>query len=61
MENWLSHRGRGELAACDAGILRSSFEKVIQQSGLVETLTTDLLHACFPNLNSDTQHKDTTQ
>ena len=61
MENWLSHRGRGELSACDAVILRSSFEKVIQQSGLVETLTTDLLHACFPNLNSDTQHKDTTQ
>jgi hypothetical protein len=32
MENWLSHSGRGELAACDSIILSSSFKKLIRRS-----------------------------
>ncbi|MEY3174155.1 MAG: hypothetical protein RLZZ436_2069 [Planctomycetota bacterium] len=61
MENWLSHRGRSELSACDAVLLRSSLEKVIHQSELVKMLTTDLLQECFPSLNPDTQNEDKTQ
>ena len=45
VENWLSHRGRSELAACDAAILRPSFENVIRQSTQVTALTTDFLRA----------------
>jgi len=59
MENWLSHSGRGELAACDSIILRSSFEKLIRQSGQVQMLTTELVQACFatatPNMQSEDQ------
>lgn len=61
MENWLSHRGRSELSAYDAVLLRSSLEKVIHQSELVKMLTTDLLQECFPSLNPDTQNEDKTQ
>ena len=61
MENWLSHRGRSELSACDAVLLRSSLEKVIHQSELVKILTTDLLQECFPNFNPGTQNEDKTQ
>jgi ParB-like chromosome segregation protein Spo0J len=61
MENWLSHRGRGELSACDAVLLRSSLEKVIHQSELVKILTTDLLQECFPSFNPGTQNEDKTQ
>ena len=61
MENWLSHRGRSELSACDAVLLRSSLEKVIHQSELVKMLTTDLLQECFPGFNPGTQNEDKTQ
>jgi ParB-like chromosome segregation protein Spo0J len=61
MENWLSHRGRSELSACDAVLLRSSLEKVIHQSELVKILTTDLLQECFPSFNPGTQNEDKTQ
>lgn len=61
MENWLSHRGRGELSACDAVLLRSSLEKVIHQSELVKMLTTDLLRECFPSFSPDTQNEDKTR
>ena len=61
MENWLSHRGRSELSACDAVLLRSSLEKVIHQSELVKMLTTDLLQECFPSFNPDTQNEDKTR
>lgn len=61
MENWLSHRGRSELSAYDAVLLRSSLEKVIHQSELVKMLTKDLLQECFPSLNPDTQNEDKTQ
>ena len=61
MENWLSHRGRSELSACDAVLLRSSLEKVIHQSELVKMLTTDLLQECFPSFNPGTQNEDKTQ
>lgn len=61
MENWLSHRGRGELSACDAVLLRSSLEKVVRQSELVKMLTTDLLQECFPSFSPDTQNEDQTR
>ena len=49
LENWLSHRGRSELAACDAAILRPSFENVIRQSTQAAALSVDFLRACFPD------------
>ncbi len=49
VEHWLSHRGRGELAACDAAILRPSFENVARQSTRTAALTTEFLQACFPD------------
>jgi hypothetical protein len=55
LENWLSHRGRSELAACDASILRPSFENVIRQSTQVTALTTDFLRACFPDWETKTK------
>ncbi|MEY2725123.1 MAG: hypothetical protein RLZZ458_990 [Planctomycetota bacterium] len=58
MENWLSHSGRGELGACDAVLLRSSFEKLIQQCDIVESLTQELLNACFMNTKRDTRNKN---
>ena len=60
LENWLSHRSRSELAACDASILRPSFENVIRQSTHVTALTTDFLRACFPDWETETKAKTKT-
>ena len=55
LENWLSHRGRSELAACDASILRPSFENVIRQSEQVTALSADFLRACFLDWETKTK------
>ena len=60
LENWLSHRGRSELAACDAAILRPSFENVIRQSTQVTALTTDFLRACFPDWETESESESKT-
>ncbi|MBW2726646.1 MAG: ParB N-terminal domain-containing protein [Deltaproteobacteria bacterium] len=43
MENWLHHRGRGELALCDRKILRESFERLVRQSRVVAELSEDFV------------------
>ena len=55
LENWLSHRGRSELASRDAAILRPSFENVIRQSTQVTALSADFLRACFPDWETATE------
>jgi hypothetical protein len=43
MENWLHHRGRGELALCDRQLLRERFAYLVQQGRMVAELTEDFL------------------
>ena len=43
MENWLRHRGRGELSLCDGTILSPGFERLARDSGVVSELTRDLV------------------
>jgi hypothetical protein len=43
MENWLHHRGRGELALCDRRLLRERFQDLVQQGRLVAELSEDFL------------------
>ena len=43
MENWLHHRGRGELALCDRQLLRERFAHLVQQGRMVAELTEDFL------------------
>ena len=43
MENWLRHRGRGELRLCDRGVLTASFQKLAQQTRSVLELSEDFL------------------
>ena len=43
MENWLHHRGRGELALCDRRLLRERFQHLVQQGRLVAELSEDFL------------------
>jgi ParB-like chromosome segregation protein Spo0J len=43
MENWLRHRGRADLAACDRGVLLPSFQRLVRDSRTVAELTEDLL------------------
>jgi ParB-like chromosome segregation protein Spo0J len=43
MENWLRHRGRGELRLCDRDVLRDGFQKLTQQTRSVGELTEDFL------------------
>jgi hypothetical protein len=45
MENWLRHRGRADLTACDTSVLRPAFEKLGGQCRLVAELAEDLLGA----------------
>lgn len=45
MENWLRHRGRADLTACDTSVLRPAFEKLGSQCRLVAELAEDLLAA----------------
>ena len=42
MENWLRHRGRGELSLCDSMILSPGFERLAQDSRTVGELAADL-------------------
>ncbi len=43
MENWLHHRGRGELALCDRRLLRERFQHLAQQGRMVAELSEDFL------------------
>jgi ParB-like chromosome segregation protein Spo0J len=43
MENWLRHRGRADLAACDRGVLSPSFQRLVRDSRTVAELIEDLL------------------
>jgi hypothetical protein len=45
MENWLRHRGRADLTACDRNVLRPAFEKLGGECRLVAELAEDLLGA----------------
>ena len=45
MENWLRHRGRADLTACDTSVLRPAFEKLGAQCRLLAELAEDLLAA----------------
>jgi hypothetical protein len=45
MENWLRHRGRADLTACDTSVLRPAFEKLGAQCRLVAELAEDLVAA----------------
>lgn len=49
MENWLRHRGRADLTACDTSVLRPAFEKLGGQCQLVAELSADLLGALRPS------------
>jgi hypothetical protein len=43
MENWLRHRGRADLAACDRGVLSPGFQRLGRDARAVAELTEDLL------------------
>jgi ParB-like chromosome segregation protein Spo0J len=43
MENWLHHRGRGELGLCDRRLLGDRFQHLVQQGRLVAELSEDFL------------------
>jgi ParB-like chromosome segregation protein Spo0J len=43
MENWLRHRGRGELSLCDRSILSPGFERLARDGQLVAELAEDLV------------------
>ena len=43
MENWLRHRGRGELSLCDGGILSPGFERLARDGRVVGELAEDLV------------------
>jgi len=43
MENWLQHRGRGELLACDRGPLAPGFSRLSQEARSVVELAEDFL------------------
>lgn len=43
MENWLRHRGRGELSLCDCSILAAGFERLAHDGRIVAELSEDLL------------------
>lgn len=45
MENWLRHRGRGELSLCDCTILAPGFERLARDSCVVGELAHDLAEA----------------
>jgi ParB-like chromosome segregation protein Spo0J len=43
MENWLRHRGRGELTLCDGSILSPGFERLVRDGRIVAELAEDLV------------------
>ena len=43
MENWLRHRGRGELSLCDCSILAPGFERLVHDGRIVAELSEDLV------------------
>lgn len=43
MENWLRHRGRGELRLCDRGVLRGGFQRLQAQAATVAEQVEDFL------------------
>lgn len=43
MENWLRHRGRGELSLCDGSILSPGFERLARDGRMVAELAEDLV------------------
>ena len=43
MANWLRHRGRGELALCDRGVLEPSFVRLTGEAHTVAELTEDFV------------------
>jgi hypothetical protein len=43
MENWLRHRGRGELRLCDRGVLRGGFQRLQSQAATVAEQVADFL------------------
>jgi hypothetical protein len=43
MENWLRHRGRGELRLCDRGVLRGGFQRLGGQAAAVAEQVGDFL------------------
>jgi ParB-like chromosome segregation protein Spo0J len=43
MENWLRHRGRGELRLCDRGVLCPGFQRLGTQTPVVAELVEDFL------------------
>jgi ParB-like chromosome segregation protein Spo0J len=47
MENWLRHRGRGELRLCDREVLREGFQKLTAQTRSVGELTEDFLKELY--------------
>jgi hypothetical protein len=45
MENWLRHRGRADLTAGDARVLRPAFQKLGAECRLLAELAEDLVAA----------------
>jgi ParB-like chromosome segregation protein Spo0J len=43
MENWLRHKGRADLAACDRGVLAPGFGRLVRDARNVAELSEDLL------------------
>lgn len=43
MTNWLRHRGRGDLALCDRGVLEPAFVRLAGEAHLVAELTDDFV------------------
>jgi ParB family transcriptional regulator, chromosome partitioning protein len=43
MANWLRHRGRGDLALCDRGVLEAAFVRLASEAHMVAELTDDFV------------------
>ena len=43
MTSWLQHRGRGNLASCDRGILEPAFTRLVGEAHLVAEMTDDFV------------------
>ena len=43
MANWIRHRGRGDLALCDRGMLEPAFTRLAGEAQMVAELTDDFL------------------
>lgn len=43
MANWLRHRGRGDLALCDRGVLEPAFSRLAGEAQIVAELTDDFM------------------